>query len=345
MPDEYIELDRVWSVGKLPVSKESITSTEDNCDWPHLQAISIPKLDKQVTILIGNDVPEAHWVFEEHRGRRKQPYAARTPLGWTLIGPIDGATSPAANVNVLSGGQETLSAQMELMYNAEFSESSASSKVMMSIEDKRALTIMERTVQMVDGHYQLSLPWKYDKPCLRNNRLMIEKRLELLKGQGSSNESKYRDTVKVYIAQGHARKVPDNQVLSFVWYLPHHPVVHPQKPDKVRVVFDCAATSVNEQLLQGPDLTNNLVGVLLRFRQERIGLMSDIEKMFHQVRISPQDTCALSFLWWPDGALLNRTPQAISSLVPAGGDAWHYCPFRVLSISPGDRLCRVAVLL
>ena len=175
---------------------------------------------------------------------------------------------------------------------------------------------MERTVQMVDGHYQLSLPWNYDKPCLRNNRIMIEKRLELLKGQGSSNESKYRDTVKVYIAQGHARKVPDNQVLSFVWYLPHHPVVHPQKPDKVRVVFDCAAkfcnTSLNEQLFQGPDLTNNLVGVLLRFRQERIGLMSDIEKMFHQVRISPRDTCALSFLWWPDGDLLNRTPQAIS---------------------------------
>ena len=25
------------------------------------------------------------------------------------------------------------------------------------------------------------------------------------------------------------------------WYLPHHAVANPPKPDKVRVVFDCAA--------------------------------------------------------------------------------------------------------
>ena len=71
-------------------------------------------------------------------------------------------------------------------------------------------------------------------------------------------------------------------------------------------MFDCAAkfrnTSLNEQLLQGPDLTNNLVGVLLRFCQEQINLTANIE-MFHQVRVSPQDTCALSFLWWPGNDL------------------------------------------
>ena len=67
--------------------------------------------------------------------------------------------------------------------------------------------------------------------------------------------------------------------------------VSPQKPDKVRVVFDCSAkyqgASLNDQLLQGPDLTNMLVGVLTRFRQEQIAFMSDIEAMFHQVRVSP----------------------------------------------------------
>lgn len=308
--DECIQLDRVWTVDKLPVSKKSIPSTEDIRDWPHLQGISIPKLDKEVSILIGNDVPEAHWVFEERRGRRKQPCAARTLLGWTLIGPVGGSSNPEATVSFLSGGQETLSAQIERMYNAEFGESSASSKEMMSIEDRRALAIMERTVQMVDGHYQLSLPWKYDNPCLPNNRPMAEKRLNLLKRRLEKNkvlQEKYKDAVEDYIAQGHARKVSLHQVPRSVWYLPHHPVIHPQKPEKTRVVFDCAAkfrnTSLNEQLLQGPDLTNNLVGVLLRFRQEQIGLTADIEKMFHQVRVSPQDTCALSFLWWPGGDL------------------------------------------
>ena len=121
------------------------------------------------------------------------------------------------------------------MYNAEFSESSASSKEVMSIEDRRALAIMERTVQMVDGHYQLSLPWKYDNPCLPNNRPMAEKRLNLLKRRLEKNKvlhEKYKDAVEDYIAQGHARKLSLHQVPRSVWYLPHHPVIHPQKPEK-----------------------------------------------------------------------------------------------------------------
>ena len=88
-----------------------------------------------------------------------------------------------------------------------------------------------------------------------------------------------------------------------VWYLLHHPVTHPLKPEKVRVVFDCAAqfahTSFNRQLLQGPDLTNSIVGVLTRFPQEFVGLVADIQAMFHQVRVEPRDCDALRLLWWP----------------------------------------------
>ena len=89
------------------------------------------------------------------------------------------------------------------------------------------------------------------------------------------------------------------------WYLPHHPVFHPQKPEKVRVVFDCSAkyrgTSLNDQLLQGPDLANSLIGVLTRFRQGPIAFMADVEAMFHQVRVPVEDCDSLRFLWWPNG--------------------------------------------
>lgn len=73
------------------------------------------------------------------------------------------------------------------------------------------------------------------------------------------------------------------------------------KPNKVRIVFDAAASysgiSLNSQLLTGPDMLQNSVGILLRFRQEDIGLASDIEEMFHQVAVKQQDQPAISFLW------------------------------------------------
>ena len=68
-----------------------------------------------------------------------------------------------------------------------------------------------------------------------------------------------------------------------VRYLPHHGVFHPRKK-KLKDVFDCSAkyqgTSINDQLLQGPNLTNSLVGILIRFRQSEIGSMEDIDSMF-----------------------------------------------------------------
>ena len=59
--------------------------------------------------------------------------------------------------------------------------------------------------------------------------------------------------------------------------------------------------SLNDQLLQGPNLTNTLIGTLLRFRQEGIVIMGDIDSMFYQVRVPKQDAGFLRFLWWEDG--------------------------------------------
>ena len=67
-------------------------------------------------------------------------------------------------------------------------------------------------------------------------------------------------------------------------------------------VFDCAAKykdqSLNMQLLQSPDLTNNLVGVLIRFQEGSIALAADIESMFYQVFVDPDDCNIFRFLWW-----------------------------------------------
>ncbi len=93
------------------------------------------------------------------------------------------------------------------------------------------------------------------------------------------------------IEKGYAEKVPDENLHrgdGKVWCIPHHGVYH-QKKNKICVVFECNASyqgfSLNGQLLQGPNLTNTLIGVLTRFRKEPIAMMADIESMFYQVRV------------------------------------------------------------
>jgi len=66
--------------------------------------------------------------------------------------------------------------------------------------------------------------------------------------------------------------------------------------------------------MQGPDLTNSLTGVLTRFRKESVAMMSDIESMFYQVHVRPDDSKFLRYLWWPDGDL-NRDLEEFQMLV------------------------------
>ena len=112
--------------------------------------------------------------------------------------------------------------------------------------------------------------------------------------------------------KGYAEEVPEQEIEQpLVWYLPHHSVSNPKKPDKTRVVFDCSAkykdASLNNDLLRGPDMTNTLIGVLLRFRQEPVGFTADTQSMFHQVRVKPEQCDILRFLRWPNGDL-DGTP-------------------------------------
>ena len=49
--------------------------------------------------------------------------------------------------------------------------------------------------------------------------------------------------------------------------------------------------------MKGPDLLNNLVGVLTHFCMGRYAVMSNIEQMFHQILVENKDRDVLRFLW------------------------------------------------
>ena len=131
----------------------------------------------------------------------------------------------------------------------------------------------------------------------------LKKRLET----DSKYRRDYEELMSDVIAKGYAKEVNEDQPIpqeGKVWYIPHLGVYHPKKPDRIRVVFDCSAKyqgqSLNGQLLQGPDLTNKLSGVLTRFREENYAFIADIEKMFYQVKVKEDDQNFLRFLWWPN---------------------------------------------
>ena len=55
--------------------------------------------------------------------------------------------------------------------------------------------------------------------------------------------------------------------------------------------------SLNNHLLKCPDLLNNLVSIVIRFRLGQFAVTSDMDQMFHQLCVREEDRDALPFLW------------------------------------------------
>ena len=92
-----------------------------------------------------------------------------------------------------------------------------------------------------------------------------------------------------------------------VWYLPHHLVENINRPGKVHRVPNAFSKfrgqSLNSNLLTGPDLLNNLLGFLMRFRERPVAVLADIESMFMQIAIHQVDESALRVLWIADNQI------------------------------------------
>lgn len=148
-----------------------------------------------------------------------------------------------------------------------------------------------------------------------NTLEIANKRLRYLKRKLQSSDKfafDYNEFKNNLIGKSFCEVFPFSEVegqLHRTWYLPHHGVYHPRK-NKLIVVFDCGANfhgvNINSLLLPGPNVTANLDHVISRFRQE-VAMMADIESMFYQVKVRPEDRDFLRFLWFPDGNIQKKT--------------------------------------
>ena len=107
---------------------------------------------------------------------------------------------------------------------------------------------------------------------------------------------------------GYASQVKDDDVGGDnEFYLPHHGVYkNTISKRKLRVVFDSAAAfngkCLNDALITGPKLLNDLPTVLVKFREGAIAVTSDREAMFSRIRMTKQDARYHRFLWKPPGS-------------------------------------------
>jgi hypothetical protein len=227
----------------------------------------MPVSDCEVGLLIGYDCSRALLPREIIAPVDDGPYAQRTDLGWGIVGItgldstsdseydqigvshriISCEVSPDLTTNkpdVLGPTHVLLSFRNRVkvlvnpkevaeMMELDFSEYHKSDKTSLSQEDQKFLTVLHDGIHMIDGHYEMPLPFKSGVPNLPNNNPSALHRFRQLQSK-FQRCSLYRNRNVTFmnemIIDCHAEKVPDTadeRNDGCVWYIPHHGVCHP----------------------------------------------------------------------------------------------------------------------
>ncbi|XP_078495539.1 uncharacterized protein LOC144751035 [Ciona intestinalis] len=153
------------AVSSLPKLKDSIPCNEDVAKYRHLRKLSFPRVGSgEVELLIRANMYEALHINGVRSGRQGEPQAIHTSLGWALFG-VDRSVRIQDNqsfINCCLKDNANLHHQMLQMFDREFVEDHPEAPAY-SVEDRRALKIMENKLKKKDGHYSIGLPWKEDK--------------------------------------------------------------------------------------------------------------------------------------------------------------------------------------
>ena len=222
-----------------------------------------------IGLLIGANCLKALEPNKIIPSRNGGPYAFRTILGWCVVGPVQKEVDLERNlschrVSVIEIGSNKIANHHFVIEKSvedmgikqmlqkidlhEFTEprlkddkSLSEFKNGISAEDKRFLKVMKENTVLVNGHYQIPLPLKDLDVKFPNNKKQAEKRLEGLQKRFKRDQKffqQYKQFMEDTIGNGFAEKCKIEGKEGRCWYLPHHGVYHPQKPGKMRVVFD-----------------------------------------------------------------------------------------------------------
>jgi len=175
--------------------------------------------------------------------------------------------------------------------------------------EENALQQFYSNIKMVEQRYEVTWPWKTFPPPLQSNFGQARGHLETLINKHAIDPNffhAYDQILKKQMIDGVIEDAPKPISHSTGFYLLHHAVIAPEKSTPLPIVYDGSAKpsrqqfSLNDVIYKGRNLLSDLTALLLRFRTHKIVMISDIEKAFHQIRISPADQDYVKFLWIHD---------------------------------------------
>ena len=270
---------------------------------PHLKGVQIDDDDAKdqlpVHIILGaNDFAKIRTGERLCVGRRGDPVAEFTRLGWAIM-------SPGADRDV-SHGYLAVSATTD--YDNLCALDVLGRADTTGDQDCVFGEFKEQLTRSEEGWYETALPWKGNHPPLPTNREGSVRRLNSLvrKLRRTDMLPEYDAVIREQLKDGIVEKAPA-EVKGREFYLPHRAVVRENaESTKLRVVYDASARthdkapSLNDCLHTGPPLLNQLWSVIARNRFHAVVVAGDLQKAFLQVRVREAERDALRFHWIVD---------------------------------------------
>ena len=261
----------------------------------------------EVAILLDQDAYELQRPLYYKIGTRSEPFAVLTELGWVVSGPMTG--KKRQNVCQFAFTEDVKVAEnIQTWWDIE-TYASKINVVSQSKKELQAQKMLESTTMFTGERHEVGMLWSEPEPNLPNNYSSALGQLYSLERRFQRDpnlKNLYQQSVDTDVEKGFVKILDESEVKGTFgkeWYLPHHPVLNPNKPGKVRRVCNAASKHkdicLNDKLLAGPDVLHGLIGTIFRFREGPIALTADIESIFLQVRVPEQDRSCLRFLWRP----------------------------------------------
>ncbi|XP_047991806.1 uncharacterized protein LOC125230632 [Leguminivora glycinivorella] len=260
-------------------------------------------------VLIGSDNWHLIFPLEARVGSKNEPAAVRIDLGWLIYGRAPQNPRQAERVLHLSQASER-DGELNKQLQRYFETDSLGIKLIDKVhpQDERAQKLFNDTVKHVSTpegpRYEVGQLWREDDPKLPPSYSMALTRLrgiERKMDRDPNFAAKYTAQVDNLLRKGYAERVSEPGPDPRSYYLPHFAVHNPNKPKKIRLVFDAAALnqgqSLNNFILEGPDMLQSLLGIMLRFREGAFAVTAEVEEMFLRIQIREEDRNSQMFLW------------------------------------------------